>query len=335
VRFETAREFLHISDDEYRLLYALDVGAPEGLVLHELFGFSADTVNGVSWTEAVVKVPEFLARTGLTYCELLELWRTRFVVFTRAAPQTPEGEGMDFPECLPCCASDLRIVFRETQDPLMALRELAVFIRLWRRLQELPGPKISFAQLRDVCDVLGLFHSGAINPDFLRQLAALLMLLADLRLPLNDGQPVAPGATGADRTHLLALWVGPAAAQWDWALALLLDRIEDYAEARHGSRCTGPEFLKLIAENLDPLSRLAGFDPATPTDTWHAKPAGTLRFVEMLSKLYASDPFPLPDLNESLDDPLELPDDEEHGLWALRSKLLDVHVDEAEAEEWS
>ncbi|HEX4966043.1 MAG TPA: neuraminidase-like domain-containing protein [Thermoanaerobaculia bacterium] len=350
VRFDTAREYLRISADEYDLLYSRDNGVP----VSELFGFPA----GVPWTEIVVKVPEFLARTGLTYCEFLELWRSRFVVFTRVA-QTPEGEGVDFPECLPCCASDLRIVFREPQDPVVALRELAVFIRLWRRLQELHGPKISFAQLRDICDVLHLFDSaGAINPDFLRQLAALLILRDDLRLPLqDDGAAAVPGATGADRTHLLALWVGPAAAKWDWAVALLLDRIEDYAEARHGCLSTGPEFMKLIAENLDPLSRLAGFDPATPTDTWHARPASTLRFAEVLSKIYASDftvgeiiflftagdhldgddPFPLPDPTEALDTPFDLPDEEEeHGLWTLRRKLLHVHGNEEEkAEEWS
>ncbi|HEY2295083.1 MAG TPA: neuraminidase-like domain-containing protein, partial [Thermoanaerobaculia bacterium] len=351
VRFDTALEYLRISQDEYALLYSRD----DGVVLRELYGFPADLVDGTPWTDVVVEVPELLARTGLSYCEFLELWRAGFVLFIRENQGDGEGAAVGFPECLPCCPEDLRVRFMQPQDPLVALRELAVFIRLWRRLRELPGPKITFAQLRDICDVLGLFHSGAINPDFPRQLAALLILRADLRLPLNDGQPVAPGATGADRTHLLALWVGPAAARWEWAVALLLDRIEDYAEARHGSLSTGPDFLKLIAGNLDPLSRLAGFDPDTPTDTWHAKPASTLRFVEVLSKLYASDfsvgeilflftvgdhldgddPFPLPVANESLDDPLELPDDEEHGLWALRRKLLDVHVDEEEAEGWS
>jgi hypothetical protein len=351
VRFETAREYLGISDDEYALLYSRDDGVPS----NALYGFPTEEVNGTPWTQTVSAVPEFLARTGLTYCQFLELYRARFVVFRRFAV-VHEGESLEFPECLPCCAGDLRISFE--QEPLGALRKLAVFIRLWRRLQELPGPKISFAQLRDLCDVLHLFDSaGTIHPDFLRQLAALLMLGGDLRLPLqDDGAAALAGATGADRTHLLALWVGPTAAKWDWAVNLLLDRIEDYAEARHGCLSTGPEFLKLIAGNLDPLSRLAGFDPATTTDTWHARPASTLRFVEVLSKIYASDftvgeilflftagdhlvgddPFPLPDPNEALDQPLDLPDEEErHGLWALRRKLLHVHGDGEEAEEWS
>jgi hypothetical protein len=348
VRFDIALEYLRISQDEYALLFSRD----DGVTLSALYGSTSDAV-----TRIVEKVPEFLTRTGLTYCQFLELWRAQFVVFNRA-DQGREGASTDFPECLPCCPDDLRIAFVQPQDPLVALRELAVFIRLWRRLQELSGPKITFVELADICNVLGLFNAtGAINPDFLRQLAALLMLREDLRLPLSDKDaPAASGATGADRTHLLALWAGPAAARWEWAVALLLDRIEDYAEARHGSLCTGPEFLKLIAGNLDPLSRLAGFDPATPTDTWHARPASTLRFVEVLAKIYASDftvgeiiflftagdhldgddPFPMAEPNEALDTPFDLPDEaEKHGLGALRHKLLCVELEAGEAEEWT
>jgi hypothetical protein len=353
VRFEIAREYLHISSDEYDLLYShdiVDVATPGRLLLRAVFGFPDDIVNGIPWTQIVVKVPEFLRRTGLTYCEFLDLWRAQFVVFVR------EGAVPEFPECLPCCPDHLRIAFVSPQDPLVALRKLAVFIRLWRRLRELPGPTIAFAPLRDICDVLGLFVNDAINPDFIRQLAALLMLREDLRLPLADGHAVAPAAIDADRTHLLALWVGPNAPKWDWAVALVLDHIEDDAEARLGCRRRGPEFMKVLADNLDPLSRLAGFDPGTASDTWYAHPTHTLRFAEVLAKIYASDftvgeilflftaddhldgddPFPLPEPNEALDLPLDLPDEEDkHGLWALRHKLLHVHVDEEAAEAWS
>ena len=96
--------------------------------------------------------------------------------------------------------------------------------------------------------------------------------------------------------------------------------------------------------NLDPLSRLAGFDPASATDSWHALPTHTLRFAEVLAKIYASDfsvgeliflftadahldgddPFPLQEENEALDFPLGLPDDErEHALWRLRHDMLE------------
>jgi hypothetical protein len=155
---------------------------------------------------------------------------------------------------------------------------------------------------------------------------------------------------------VLALWVGNTASKWTWAVGHLLDRVQRYAQMRHKRGSRPPHFIKLIADNLNPLSRLAGFDPTSTTDTWHAQPTHTLRFAEILSKIYASDfsvgellflftaddhldgddPFPLPDENEALDFPLALPDDlDEHSLWSLRRKLLAVHVSEEEAERWT
>ncbi len=355
VRFDTALEYLRISPEEYDQLYAHDIvtaPTPGRLLLREVYGFPADVIDGRPWSDIVLEVPEFLERTGLSYCEFLDLWRAEFVVFERA------GAEKEFPDFLPCCPSDLVIHFIDPADPLVALRELAVFIRLWRRLQELGGPKISFAELRDICDVLRLFDAAdAVNPDFLRQLAALLMLRDFLHLRLTDRHPSPPsGAVDDERTYLLALWKGPVAPKWSWAVGHLLDRIEDYAERRHASRRRGPEFMKILAENLDAVSRLAGFDPATPSDTWFASPAATLRFAEVLAKIYASeftvgeilflftvddhldgdDPFLLPELNEALDTPLALPDEEhEYGLWALRRKLLAAEVADADAAAWT
>ncbi len=353
VRLDTAREYLHISEDEYALLYSqdlVDVVTQGRLLLREVFGFPNDSVNDVSWPQVVSQVSEFLTRTGLTYCQFIELWQAKYVLFSQA------GEVPDFPDCQPCCPGNLTITFLQPQDPQVALRKLAVFIRLWRRLQEQPGPRISFAQLCDICNVLGLFdNNNTINPDFIRQLAALQMLRDWLRLPLVNDSPVAPGAAGVARTQLLALWAGPGSIEWDWALSLLLDHLEDLTEANSKRKQHGPELTKLTTDNLDSLSRLAGFDPGTSTDTWFTHPTSTLRFAEILYKICASDfsigeilflfttsdhlegddPFKLPDPNEILDDPFELPDEEEKfGLWALRHKLLGVHVDEEAAENW-
>ena len=252
----------------------------------------------------------------------------------------------------------LVIQFKDPQDPHEALKQLAVFIRLWHTLQKGTGARYSFTQLRDICDVLHLFNNGAINADFIRQFAAFQMLRDHLELRLTgsgDGQSSA-GKTGAERTHLLALWVGATASKWTWAIEHLLDRIQHYARMRHQCGSRPAHFIKLLIENLDPLSLLAGFDPGRATDTWHALPTHTLRFAEVLSKIYASDfsveeifflftvekhldgddPFPLQDENEALDDPLALPDNvDKHSLWALRRKLLDVHVSEEETERWT
>ncbi|BCL79066.1 insecticidal toxin complex protein [Ktedonobacteria bacterium brp13] len=355
VRVEIAREYLGITPEEYDLLFTQDiVTVPTGnqLLLWQLYGFNSETVGDTPWTEAIVTVPEFIRRTGLTYCEFLELWRANFVRFRRA------GYDGTFPDCEPCCLDTYIIQFEDPEATGEALKRLAVFIRLWRKLRHVQGARYSFTQLCDICNVLKLFNNGSINPDFIRQLAAFQMLRdhLDLRLTDSSNHQSSAGQTGADRTHLLALWVGTSAGKWTWAVQHLLDRIQHYARMRHQCGSRPAHFIKLLAENLDQLSSLAGFDTDRPADTWHALPTHTLRFAEVLSKIYASDfsvgeilflftvgchldgddPFPLPDDNEALDFPLAFPDDEEvYSLWALRRKLLKVHISEEDAEKWT
>ena len=296
-------------------------------------------------------LPAFLAETCLTYCEFYELWKSGYVPFRNGADQKDGA----FPQCEPCCPDDLWLQFPgEQQEQQMA--GLWVFVRLWRKLRESCGAGYSFTELRDICEVLQLQAGGAANRDFIRQLAAFQMLRDDFGLPLADlAAPPAPGATGADRTHLLALWAGPAAAQWAWAVRQLITRVEHRAQRWHGCQRRPGDFGALLTANLDRLSRLAGFDPDSATYSWHARPAHTLRFAEVLAKVYASrfsvgellymftadppldgdDPFPLQETNEALDSPLGLPDDEaDHALWRLRREMLKpAEGDEAEADE--
>src|SRR5205814_1054612 len=109
-----------------------------------------------------------------------------------------------------------------------------------------------------------------------------------------------------------------------------------------------PDLVEWILSKLDPLSRLGGFDPASATDNWHARPTHTLRFAEILAKLSASrftlaevlylftvddqhcgDIFPLQDECEASELPLALPADEcGFSLWHLRRQLLDAPVPE-------
>lgn len=359
VKIEIAREYLSITPEEYDRIFTQNIAikAPANgqLLLWELYGFDSKRVGTQKrlWIDIVEQVPEFLKRTDLTYCEFLELWRSEFVKFSRAG----KGENAKFLECEPCYLDKQRIRFEQPQEPNEALKRLVVFIRLWHKLQHVEGAKYSFAHLRDICDVLQLFTAdGSINPDFVRQLAAFQMLRDHLRLKLADASDTQPNTTGADRTHLLALWVGESASKWSWAVEHLLDQIQHYARARHHCGCRGREFIKVLAENLDPLSRLAGFDPTLATDTWHTHPTHTLRFAEVLAKIYASefgvgeilflfttedhldgdDPFPLQEVNEALDCPFDLPDDEdEHSLWVLRHKLLKICVSEHEVFRWT
>ena len=361
VRLEAALEYLGISAQEYALLYGQPVATEQsagGLVLWEMYGFPAARVGNVSWVTTVTLVPVFLQRTGLTYCELVELQGSGYLPFTvttAASSDDATQAGGSLPVCEPCCLEDLRLVLpgstdENDQGQLADLYRLIVFIRLWRRLRERAWCELTFAELAQVTTALGLFGSEptetAVNPDFLRQLAALLMLRDDF---------------GTDPAGLLALWAVPPAADWAQAVQLLLHGVGRHARSRWSCAERGPEFAAVVAANLDPLSRLAGFDPDTPGDTWHARPTHTLRFAEVLGKVYASgftvgeilflfttldhldgdDPFPLADPDETADDPLALPEadpaggDGPHSLWALRRALLAVEVDEDAAREWS
>jgi hypothetical protein len=344
VRVDTAIEYLGITPEEYATLFA---------------GPQVPQAQEAEAPRGTIGLPEFLAETCLSYCEFYELWESGFVSFGRGAGEDDDGkrnsDGNDgaFPRCEPCCPEDLWLQFpagRQEQDAA----ELGVFVRLWRKLRETCGG-YSFAQLRDICDVLQLQAGGAANPDFIRQLAAFQMLRDDFGMDLTDpAAPVVAGAVDADRTHLLALWAGPSAAQWPWAVRQLITRVEQHAQRRHGCDRRPAEFVKLLTENLDPLSRLAGFDPDSATDSWHAQPTHTLRFAEVLAKIYASrfsvgeliflftadphldgdDPFPLQDENDALDSPLGLPDDEpEHALWRLRREMLEAAATEADGED--
>ncbi|NHZ81412.1 insecticidal toxin complex protein [Massilia sp. CCM 8695] len=354
VRIELALEYLCLSPAEYETLYRATI-APAAL--RTMYGFTGDTLDGVSWKVVVLRVPQFLKRTGLDYCDFLDLWESGFVALDRAPPPVVRGVERDpdsaFPRCEPCCPEDLVIGLRGRASLDDALRRLMVFIRLWRSLRCVAGARYSFAELADIAQVLGLFSGTSINPEFIRQLAAFQILRDDWGLDLGGDPDAAPGAQGADRTRLLGLWAGPAHPSFAWAVEHLLARIQDRAEREqaHGAgpgqrhRHRAPEFMKIVRANLDALSVLAGFAPASAP--WHALPAGTLRFAEILSKIYASsfttgellflfsvdqhldgaDPFFQQDRNEALDQPFDYPEEgHPFDLWRLRQCLLEVRV---------
>lgn len=357
VRIELAVEYLGLSPAEYQSLYVDPIGAAD---LRDMYGFPADTVGGVDWKAIVVQVPEFLKRTGLDYCAFLELWKSKFVVFERLVATPPStnrpprdpSQDTGFPDCEPCCPEDLVIRFLDPAGVEDALRRLMVFIRLWRTLKCLRGAGYGFADLRDICLVLALFQGANVNPGFIRQLAAFQMLRDDWGLALGTDPGAGAGATGATRTRLLGLWAPPASS-FDWAVDHLLGRIEDRAEREHapgrrpGShrRHRPPEFIKILRDNLETLSLLSGFDPVARP--WNAQPASSLRFAEILAKIYASsfttgellylfsvdqhlngdDPFFQQDRNEALDQPFDFPEEgHPYDLWTLRRKLLDVET---------
>ncbi|WP_445282329.1 Tc toxin subunit A-related protein [Streptomyces sp. DSM 118148] len=343
LRLPIALEFLGLSPEEYALLFSPGptTNTRKGTPVWEYYGFANKVENGRSWTDLVVRLPRFLDATGLDWCEFLDLWRSGIVPFGRKGKKGAQ-EQPAFPDCEPC-RLDEYVLDLSVED----LRRVAVVVRLWWILRRACSPTFSFAQLADVAAALMLFAAdGYPNPDFVRQLAALQLLRCHfgLRLAPHDHVPSAETPPGTGRSPLLALWAGPGDPHWDWAVGALLKHSGGHAVRRFHCRTRPARFLEILAENLDPLSVLAGFDPGDGSRaSWHSRPSNTLRFAEVLAKLYASDlgvgellflftvqehaqgddPFSLPSPNETRDDPLTLPDDDTaNSLWRLRERLL-------------
>ena len=297
VRIDIAIEYLGITPEEYVALfggawpdpcdtpcYAPVAGStPATLPTQQLYGFSVDDR---AWTETVVQLPEFLKRTCLTYCEFLELWKTGFVKFSKAGD--PAGP---FPDCEPCCLKELQLTFPEQGEELSEVL----------RAHQAGGVHPALAQAEEIvrrrlfvptaCRYLHGFavvqrqcRQPRLHPPIRRLANAARSVAAAV-----DGSSTRPRrrAPGADRTFLLSLWAGTG-HQWDWALERFIEGIAHYAVCRYGCERREPEFLKQLADNFDCLSRLAGFDPATASATWHTVPTHTLRFAEILAKIYAS-----------------------------------------------
>ncbi len=347
VRMPLALAYLSITPQEYKVLYQPGQLNPDTLPSH--FGFVVNNDDN-SWLSEILQLPVFMARTCLSYCEVLELSAAGFVAFELHGPNERPA-----PVCEPCCLEELKIVFIDPPDTVAGLKLLSVFIRLWRSLRAVDNAAYSFTELADIARVLVLFKGTTVNADFIRQLAAFQMLRDEFGLDLSDGSNPSPEASGADRTHLLAFWED-GASKFGWAVQHLLNQVQQYTICKYNCDCRPPEFLKLLAANLDPLSRLAGFDPDDSERTWHALPTHTLRMAEILAKIYASrfgvgeilwictaapqlrggDPFPAQTDNEARDLPFDLPDNEyDNSLFALRDALRAVEVDETAASEWT
>ena len=139
---------------------------------------------------------------------------------------------------------------------------------------------------------------------------------------------------------------------WTCAVESLLDHISEFARRKYSCPIRPTEYKKVVLANINSLSLLSGF---TDTDNWYSTPTCTLRFSEILAKIYASDydvgeiiylftvnqdfighhPFPLPAPLESVNDPLHLPEEHHDVLWQLRHLLLNVKVEDKELREWT
>ena len=397
VRIETAIEYLGITPEEYADVFAGTAPLPcSGVVDEPDATHALGQSLALKARERAVDLQEVLDTLCLNYCEFREFAQLGLVQVYRAisgspsdpaaSPPSDEREGggaaaepaagtgeatgpatgtmegpMDLPECEPCCLKDYAVAIVGIDKDNSAVTVIVALIRLWKKLQQLCGARYSFQELSDICTVLKFVDGGgALNPEFIRQLAAFQMLRDQFTLPLRDpSAQVGAGQTGADRTHLLSLWVGSGAAKWDWAVHELVEGVIAHARQRYGMN-RPKEFAVHMVQNLDALSRLAGFNPivsgSSAADTWSSSPACTLRLAEVLAKMagssfhigellylfnaippdHAANPFPEQDSGDALIHPLGLPVDEpEPSLWRLREQLLAVDLSEDEACEWT
>jgi hypothetical protein len=318
VRLDIAIEYLGISASELRFY-----GTPfKPETVPSLYGFNTEE----NCTDIVLVVPTFLSRTGLTYSEFLRLWKCGYIPFS-------PGKG-DYPICEPCDANALKIVF---PDPnlLLQLWKLAVFIRFWRQVRG-HHKTVSFSLFADICRTLHLFNGDDINPDFVRQMVSLFMLRDLFQLPFSH-----------QGKGLLTLW-SPTATSDESTIELLLSHIQKYAKTLYGCPINADVKVAVVS-HLKSLSRLVGF---TDAHDWNSNPTCTLRFAEILAKVFAANctvdqllffftvdetpsPFPLSSKPHMMEDPLHCPEHCEEDLWKLRHKLLSAQVSEETVHEWT
>ena len=208
----------------------------------------------------IVGLPAFLAETCLSYCEFYELWQSGFVAFRNGADR---GETARSPSASRAARSELWLQFPAEQQE-HDLAELRCSSGCGASCASPAAAATPSRELRDICDVLQLQAERRGQPGL--HPPARRVPDAARRLPAGPGRPRRPGAPGAvdaDRTHLLALWADPARGPvaLGGAAADHAGRAARAAAAR--LRAAIPEFVKLLAGNLDPLSRLAGFDPGS------------------------------------------------------------------------
>ncbi|WYZ35517.1 hypothetical protein EsH8_X_000164 [Colletotrichum jinshuiense] len=366
VRHDIAIEYLCISLEEATKIFSGKMSSSQALQLLGIRNREMVFIQASTGASGLLQVSQFMEATGISYCEFLDLHASGIVKFK---PDTyPPAD--EFPECLTCCAETVRINIGSKEVALGGLIKLAIFVRLWRRLKGRCGRDqevVSMKVLADICVVLQLFTESNVNKDFLVQLSALLMLKETWNLTWTE-----PGGTsslfasepGDERTELLALWSGTGnnTRRYRWAIQALLNGVERHSIATFHCSKRPASWRKIIAANLDDLASLAGFDGTT--FAWNSKPTCTIRFIEVLSKIYASnlttgeimfmfttrnhvrgdDPYPFTEEDESLDDPLNVPeDDTKFGLWSLRRKLLQIQncdegdgdIDDDEASKWT
>jgi hypothetical protein len=126
----------------------------------------------------------FLKKSGLSFKELEEMLRTRFVNRSLLNDSEPENNikiKIEFLESDPCNVASANIIW-ENDDPLVELDYMRIqrFLRLWRKL------KWSMRELDHALMVFGAIGQDTISEVILRKIADIVRLQTLLKLPLHD-----------------------------------------------------------------------------------------------------------------------------------------------------
>jgi hypothetical protein len=167
---ESAREceYLNISPEERD---ALTGGAAQ-----RLYGYSDGQHD---WQELLASVQEFLKRTGLSYADLTELLKTRFI--NPAADLRSPSAIVIFAATERCDPAERRL--RHQDGSPLSFEEwdrLQRFLRLWRKL----GWRM--LDVDRMLTALRVDTARLVNEDFLIKLGQAVRLQRDLNLPLSD-----------------------------------------------------------------------------------------------------------------------------------------------------
>ncbi|MFZ0751490.1 MAG: hypothetical protein WAM70_19155, partial [Pyrinomonadaceae bacterium] len=144
--FELACEYLKITPEEATIITGAAFNPPK--LAREFFGYSTDSVvhfelddqgkkvpKTEDWLENLVRVPEFLQRTGISYLELIELTKTFFINPGQGQAQLPSDLIVLFSPDSVCDLSktSIRHLGGEplTDEELLKMHR---FLRLWRKL---------------------------------------------------------------------------------------------------------------------------------------------------------------------------------------------------------
>ena len=141
--------------------------------------------------------------------------------------------------------------------------QLAVFIRLWRRLQHTRCARYTLHRARRHLQRPGPVRRLGRSTQT-SSLSSWRCRSSETSFASRYGTPPtqAHERRGADAAAGAVGQPGGAQAEWDWAVEGVARRLRDCnAIERHGSEEREAEFVKVLAANLDPLSALLGFDP--------------------------------------------------------------------------